>query len=69
MDTMDAETKANKVIDSYKMPSIPAKFVIDEKGNIRFKLIGFNGSKEAAVDEIDMMIDMIRAENENTSKI
>jgi thiol-disulfide isomerase/thioredoxin len=61
MDTRNPETKANKVVDSYNVNSIPAKFVIDENGNIRFKLTGFNGSKEAAVDEISMMIDMVRA--------
>jgi len=61
MDTRDPETRANKVVDSYNVSSIPTKFVIDGKGNIRFRLTGFNGSKEAAVDEISMMIDMIRA--------
>jgi len=62
MDTVDTETKANMVVESYKTSSIPAKFVIDGKGNIRFKLVGFSGSKEAAVDEIAMMINMIRAD-------
>ncbi len=63
MDTRDPETKANKVVDSYNVTGIPAKFVIDEKGKIRFKLTGFNGSNEAAVDEISMMIDMVKAKN------
>lgn len=63
MDTKDLETKTNKVVDSYNVSSIPAKFVIDGEGNIRFRLKGFNGSKEAAVDEISMMIDMIRIKN------
>ncbi|HTI89457.1 MAG TPA: redoxin domain-containing protein [Puia sp.] len=61
MDTKDPVTRANKVVDSYKVVSIPAKFVIDEKGNIRFKLHGFDGSNEAVVDEISMMIDLLRA--------
>jgi thiol-disulfide isomerase/thioredoxin len=63
MDTKDPETKANKVVDSYNVVSIPTKFVIDEKGNIRFRLTGFDGSNEAAVDEISMMIDMVRAKS------
>ncbi|MET1056697.1 MAG: redoxin domain-containing protein [Pedobacter sp.] len=61
MDNKDPETKTNKVVSSYKVYGIPAKFVIDQKGNIRFKLTGFDGSKEAAVDEISMMIDMAKA--------
>jgi len=60
MDTKDAETKENKVVGSYKVYGIPAKFVIDGQGNIRFKLTGFDGSNEAAVDEISMMIDMAK---------
>lgn len=61
MDNKDLETKTNKVVSSYKVYGIPAKFVIDQKGNIRFKLTGFDGSKEAAVEEISMMIDMARS--------
>jgi len=63
MDTEDLESKTNKVLESYNVSSIPAKFVIDGEGNIRFKLKGFNGSKEAAVDEISMMIEMVRVKN------
>lgn len=60
MDTKDPQTKANKVVDSYKVTGIPAKFVIDGKGNIRFKLNGFDGSNEAAVDEVSMAIDIAK---------
>lgn len=61
MDLKDPDTKINKVVTSYKVNGIPAKFVIDAQGNIRFKLTGFDGSNEAAVDELSMMIDMARA--------
>lgn len=61
MDLKDAQTKENKVVSSYKVNGIPAKFVIDTQGNIRFKLTGFDGSDEAAVDELSMMIDMAKA--------
>lgn len=57
MDTKSPETKVNEVVSSYKVYGIPAKFVIDKNGNIRFKLTGFAGSKEAAVDEISMMVE------------
>jgi hypothetical protein len=40
---------------------IPAKFVIDQQGNIRFKLTGFDGSNEAAVAELSMMIEMAKS--------
>lgn len=63
MDTKDPETRANKVVDSYNVTGIPTKFVIDKEGNIRFRLTGFTGSKEEAVDEISMMIDMVRGKS------
>ncbi|MNR03168.1 Thiol-disulfide oxidoreductase ResA [compost metagenome] len=63
MDVKDADTKVNKVVSSYKVNGIPAKFVIDAAGNVRFKLTGFDGSNEAAVDELSMMIDMAKAKS------
>jgi len=60
MDLKDQETKENKVVSSYGVNGIPAKFIIDPKGNIRFHLMGFEGSDEEAVDELSMMIDMIK---------
>ena len=61
MDLKDPQTKENKVVSSYKVEGIPAKFIIDKQGNIRFKLTGFDGSKEAAVDELSLMIDFAKS--------
>lgn len=63
IDVKDAQTKVNKVVSSYKVNGIPAKFVIDAGGSIRFKLTGFDGSNEAAVDELSMMIDMAKSKS------
>ena len=63
MDTKDAQTKVNKVVSSYNVKGIPAKFVIDGAGNVRFKLTGFDGSNEAAVDELTTMIDMAKGKS------
>jgi len=49
------------LVSSYKVLGIPAKFVIDANGNIRFKLTGFDGSNEVAVDELSMMIYMAKS--------
>lgn len=57
MDLKDKETKANKVAESYNVNSIPAKIVIDKKGNIRFMFNGFT-DEEAAVEEIAAMIEL-----------
>lgn len=60
MDLKDSASKENKVVSSYGVTGIPAKFVIDPKGNIRFQLTGFDGSNEQAVNEISMMIEAAR---------
>jgi len=61
MDLKDPETKVNKVVASYKVDGIPSKFIIDKNGIVRFHLMGFDGSNEAAVDELSMMIDMAKS--------
>lgn len=53
----DAE---DKTIDAFKVQGIPTKFIIDKEGNIRYKSVGFEGSEEAAVQEISMLIDLLR---------
>ena len=55
-DTQDPETKKFPVMKSYQAKGIPAKFIIDREGNIRFKPVGFSGSKEETVEELSTMI-------------
>jgi thiol-disulfide isomerase/thioredoxin len=50
----------NKVVSSFKAKGIPAKFVIDGNGNIRFKMTGFAGGNDAAVEELSAMIDLAK---------
>ncbi len=58
MDLKDPKTRTNKVVSSYKVKGIPTKFIIDAKGNIRFKVTGAPGSNETIVEEISKMIEM-----------
>lgn len=60
MDTLDPVTKANNIVTAYKVSGIPAKFIIDKAGNIRYQVTGFSGGNEAAVEEISAMIESIR---------
>lgn len=46
----------NKVVSSYDVTGIPTKFVIDPGGVTRFKAVGFNGSTDDTVTELDTMI-------------
>lgn len=53
----------DKVITEFKVDGIPTKFVIDKKGMIRFKAIGFDGSDDKLMSELTAMIDMASKES------
>ena len=48
------------MVSSYKVEGIPTKFVIDGKGNIRFRFTGFAGGEDAAVEEVSAMIELAK---------
>ena len=50
----------NEMVTKYEVQGIPAKFILDGKGNIRFKMTGFTGSDEAAVQELSAMIELAK---------
>lgn len=47
-------------IEAFAVEGIPAKFVIDPNGFIRFKGAGFAGGDDALVSELSLIIDHIR---------
>lgn len=59
MDLRDPNTKMCPAVTAFNVQGIPAKFVIDGQGNIRFKVNGFGGANENAVAELSAMIDLI----------
>jgi thiol-disulfide isomerase/thioredoxin len=60
MDLKDAKTGTNKVVESLNVTAIPTKFIIDKNGIIRFRLTGFEGGDDAAVEEISAMIQLAK---------
>src|SRR5690554_4968069 len=61
MDEKDPVSKRNPVVESYGVIGIPAKFIIDTKGNIRHKITGFKGgNNEAQVQELASLIESAR---------
>jgi thiol-disulfide isomerase/thioredoxin len=50
----------DKVIENYAVDGIPTKFLIDRNGNIRFKIVGFDGNADKLVDEMKIMVDAIK---------
>jgi thiol-disulfide isomerase/thioredoxin len=45
-----------KVVEDYKVEGIPTKFIIGTDGRIKFKSVGYYGSNDALVNELDQMI-------------
>lgn len=60
MDLRDVKTEKNPAVSLFGVDGIPAKFVIDTEGHIRFKMSGFGGTNEVAVAELSAMIELSR---------
>lgn len=55
---MDIE---NTMVADYEVDGIPAKFVLDKNGKIRFSSKGFGGNDDALVDEISAMVEILKS--------
>ncbi|TAN14445.1 MAG: TlpA family protein disulfide reductase, partial [Chitinophagaceae bacterium] len=49
-----------QVVNDYGVNGIPTKFIIDPNGNVRFKLVGFDGNTDKEVQKLAVMIDMLK---------
>ncbi|MFZ5516925.1 MAG: redoxin domain-containing protein [Candidatus Zhuqueibacterota bacterium] len=50
----------SEVVTAYGVDGIPTKFVVDKNGNIRFKSVGFGGDANKLVEELSLMIEMVK---------
>lgn len=58
MDETGNDGRQSKVVTQFNVDGIPTKFIIDKSGNIRFKVVGFDGNADKLVDEVSSMIDL-----------
>lgn len=60
LDSRD-ETDRSKydVVSQYKVKGIPAKFIIDKEGIVRYAFTGFSGSFDASLTEIDLFLESL----------
>ncbi len=56
----------NTMVADYEVDGIPAKFVLDQNGKIRFSSKGFGGNDDALIDEISAMIQILKNDNANS---
>ena len=50
----------NSTVADFGVNEIPAKFILDKEGNIRFESSGFNGNDDALIEEISIVVEMLR---------
>ena len=50
-----------QVVSDYDVSGIPTKFVLDPNGKIAFKSVGYNSNLEDMMKELDLMIDIAKA--------
>lgn len=55
-DVRNEETKKYPVASGYAIKGIPTKLVLDGEGNVRYRVVGFNGGNDATVAELTAMI-------------
>ncbi|WP_163411543.1 TlpA family protein disulfide reductase [Flavobacterium ajazii] len=60
MDLRNSVTNESAAASAYKVKGIPAKFVIDGKGDIRFSTSGFSQDADKAVEELSAMIEFAK---------
>ncbi|HEY0109858.1 MAG TPA: TlpA disulfide reductase family protein [Fibrella sp.] len=49
-----------KVADSYGVIGIPTKVIIDPKGRVRYRSLGYSGNAEATAEEITLVIEALK---------
>lgn len=54
------DNNKTRVAESYKVTGIPVKFIIDGNGRIRYRILGFEGGDDAAVEELSALIEMAK---------
>lgn len=59
------EGNGYETADDYGIQGIPNKVIIGPKGNIRFKMMGYDGNNEKMVKELGMILDMLAKEENN----
>lgn len=59
-DNVIEESNRFEVADKYGVTGIPAKIVIGPDGNVKFKSVGFSGSNDQLINELDIMIEILK---------
>lgn len=54
------ENDEYQVVSKFKVEGIPTKFIIDKKGQIRFKSVGYGGNQDALVEELKAMVELAK---------
>ena len=65
MDQPIEDSRSFKTADDYKIEGIPTKVVIGPDSRLKFFKVGYGGNNEQMVQELDMMIELSKAEGEN----
>ncbi|MEO5789760.1 redoxin domain-containing protein [Gelidibacter sp.] len=60
-DTELEGSNAFEVAEKYDITGIPTKVIIGPDGRMKFKSVGYSGSNEKLVKEIDIMIDILKS--------
>ena len=49
-----------RVADAYGVLGIPTKVIIDPKGRVRYRSLGFSGNTDATAEELTLVIEALK---------
>ena len=49
-----------KLLQNLMFGEFPTKFIIDKNQNIRFESVGYSGNPDELVEELNLMVSMIK---------
>ncbi len=59
MDLKDPVTEVNNIVEAFKVSALPAKFMVDKNGKIRFIIDHMRGDLEVALEDFQIMKELV----------
>ena len=63
------DTSKFTTTEAYDISGIPTKIIIGPDGKMKFKMVGYGGNNDVLVQEIEIMIELVKEQEKNTKPV